>query len=385
MTGSVLFYVQYLLGTGHLQRALRISQALVREGVGVTLVSGGEPTRELAAAAGELRVVALPQVRALDARFVLVDSAGRAIDEALRAARREALLAAFAAARPDAVVLEGFPFARRAFAFELDPLIQAARRLAPRPALIASVRDIVVVRDDSQRHREIVDRVRADFDLVLVHGDPGFIPFAASFPAAAEIADRLVYTGYVAPPSAEFAKSGVPAGEVLVSAGGGGTGYALLSTALQARRRGCLADAPWRLLAGGALPAARFAALAEAAPAGVAVERVRPDFAALLRRCRVSVSQAGYNTVLDVLAARARAVLVPFAAERETEQRMRAERLAEHGVAELVPEAALSPSRLAAAIERAATRDPAILAIDTGGARASARLIAERIGSGPPS
>ena len=34
---------------------------------------------------------------------------------------------------------------------------------------------------------------------MLVHGDPGLVPFEASFPAAPEIADRLVYTGYVAP------------------------------------------------------------------------------------------------------------------------------------------------------------------------------------------
>ncbi len=59
------------------------------------------------------------------------------------------------------------------------------------------MRDIVVVRDDPQRHREIVDRVRRDFDRVLVHGDPALIPFEASFPPAPEIADRLVYTGYV--------------------------------------------------------------------------------------------------------------------------------------------------------------------------------------------
>ena len=40
---SVLFHVQYLLGIGHLQRTLRIADALVRHGIAVTLVSGGPP------------------------------------------------------------------------------------------------------------------------------------------------------------------------------------------------------------------------------------------------------------------------------------------------------------------------------------------------------
>ena len=77
-------------------------------------------------------------------------------------------------------------------------MIEAARSRRPRPLVLCSLRDIVVAPDDPRRRREIVDRVRADFDFVLVHGDPAFIPFEASFPLASEIADRLIYTGYVA-------------------------------------------------------------------------------------------------------------------------------------------------------------------------------------------
>ncbi len=109
-----------------------------------------------------------------------------------------------------------------------------------------------------------------------------------------------------------------------------------METALAARRAGCLTYLPWRLITGTNLADADFMALQASAPAGVAVERFRDDFAVLLRACRVSVSQAGYNTVLDLLAARARAVLVPFAAGRESEQPLRAERMAALGAADLV-------------------------------------------------
>ncbi len=378
MTPSVLFHVQYLLGIGHLQRALRIAEALARDGIAVMLVSGGEPValpRD-----PSIRFVQLTPVRALDARFELIDSAGKPIDDALRDGRRAALLAAFAIARPDAVIIEGFPFARRAFRFELEPLIEAVRTATPRPRLICSVRDIVVIRDDPRRHREIALRVRHDFDAVLVHGDPALIRLDSSFPAAPDIADRLIYTGFVAPPVDSASAAPVTGGdEVVVSAGGGAAGHALLKAALTARRSGCLAGRPWRLFTGTNLPEADFAALCADAPAGVAVERFCYNFVGLLRGCRVSVSQAGYNTVLDILAARARAVLVPFAAERETEQLMRAERLAALGAVELVRESELSPQSLAAAIERAASRDPATVAIDTGGAPCTARLIAAMI------
>jgi predicted glycosyltransferase len=420
---SVLFHVQYLLGIGHLQRSLRIANALARQDVRVTLACGGPPIAELKADPS-IDIVQLPAVRAHDARFELIDEAGRPLGDALREARCEALLAAFAAAQPDAVIIEGFPFARRAFRFELDPLIAATHAAAPRPRLICSVRDILVMRDDPARHRETVERIRDAFDAVLVHGDPTLIPFDASFPAAPQIADRLIYTGYVWEPHltlpslrdgplplplegrrgkfaaarpenslsaplesegrggegrGEVGDEAVTAGEVIVSAGGGAAGRVLLDAALMARREGCLADARWRLLTGTNLPEAEFAALRQAAPAGVAIERFHPDLAGLLHHCRVSVSQAGYNTVLDILSARARAVLVPFAAERETEQLMRAERLMALGAAELVRESQLSPASLAAAIERAAAREPMPIEIDINGAANSAMLIAALI------
>ena len=98
MSRSVLFHVQYLLGIGHLQRSLRIANALARERVGVTLINGGPPFAELAADPA-VRIVQLEPVRARDARFELIDDAGRPIDDGLRARRRDWLLSAFAAAR----------------------------------------------------------------------------------------------------------------------------------------------------------------------------------------------------------------------------------------------------------------------------------------------
>src|SRR5690242_18912156 len=186
MTGSVLVYVQHLLGIGHLRRSLRIVEALVREGIRVTLISGGEPFSSLARTSAE-RIIQLPPVRARDAGFkVLVDEMGRPIDDELRAARRSALLGAFADEQPDALLIEAFPFGRRAFRFELDALIEAARARHPQPPLLCSLRDIVVSPQDPARCTEIVDRVRNEFDFVLVHGDPAFMPLEDSFPLASE-------------------------------------------------------------------------------------------------------------------------------------------------------------------------------------------------------
>ena len=380
MSASVLFYVQHLLGIGHVQRAFRLADALAREGIRVTLVSGGAPPQGAICAESSL-IVQLPPIRARDASFKeLIGPDGQLINEKLQEARRDVLLAAFRLARPDAVLIEAFPFGRRAFRFEIEPLIEVARSRSPRPLLLCSLRDIVVVPDEARRLREIIDRVRADFDFVLVHGDPAFVPLEASFSAASGISDRLIYTGYIGDLNHVHEEDETTgANEVLVSVGGGAVGTALLSTALEARRRGCLAGLTWRLLAGPNLPEQAFGTLAGSLPEHVVLERYRREFPQMLRRCRVSVSQAGYNTILDILAAGARAVVVPFASERETEQQLRAERLAACGVLELLPETQLTPTRLAQAVERAIRRYPLTISIDTGGARRSACLIANII------
>ena len=61
-----------------------------------------------------------------------------------------------------------------------------------------------------------------------------------------------------------------------------------------------------------------------------------PTFRPCWRRCRLSISQAGYNTLIDLVQAQAPAVLVPFAAAGEQEQSLRAARMAASGAAVVV-------------------------------------------------
>ncbi|HVM81380.1 MAG TPA: glycosyltransferase [Stellaceae bacterium] len=376
MNLRVLLHVQHLLGIGHAKRGAMLARAMGREGLAVTVLSGGEPV-ELDWGGAE--IVQLPWARALDTGFQhIVDEADRPLDAAFHARRREQVLAALARTAPQALLVESYPFGRRAFRTELDALIATARERGI-PVLV-SIRDILVAKRDPRRIAEIVERVKRDIDGVLVHGDPSLVPLEASFPAAGEIASKVIYTGYVAEPPSD-AGGDAGRGEVIVSAGGGAVGAPLLRAALAARPLGPAADRPWRLIAGPNLPEAEYSALRRAAGPGVTIERFRRDFPALLSRCHLSLSQAGYNTILDLLQARARAVVVPFAEGGETEQALRARILAERGLIQCVdardlaePGGALA---LAAAMERAlAAPPPEIGALALDGGRRTAREIA---------
>lgn len=378
---KVLFHVQHLLGIGHDRRAALVARGLAAAGAAVTLARGGHPVPGVDY--GPAAVIQLPPVRAADGSFkVLLDGNGAPIDDSWRERRRAAALAAFESAAPDVLLVESFPFARRAFRFELIPLLQAARERGVRTAV--SVRDILVTKPDPARLDEVVDTVTRLVDRVLVHGDPDLIPFGATFPAAERIADRIVYTGYVAAPPPAVADG--PAGpmdgrdEVVVSVGGGAVGVPLLRAALGARPLSSARGGAWRLLAGPDVPDSDFAALVADAPPGVVVERARRDFPALLSRCRLSVSQAGYNTVMDLLQAGCRSVVVPFASGGETEQATRARLLAARGRLTVVDEAALSPATLAAGIDAAlAAPPPPPVPMALGGAEQTAHVLVRNI------
>ena len=371
MTARVLIHVQHLLGTGHLQRATLVARALIAEGAAVTLMTGGMPLPGFRLDGG--RVVQLPPLRATDATFRhLVGPEDRPLDAAMQAERRRLVLESFGQSRPDVVMTETYPFGRRALRFELEPLIEAVRAAVPRPVLVASIRDILVAKPDPAKRRAMVARFDADYDRLLVHADPRLIRLEASLPEAIGLADRIRYTGFVAPATAMPGPE-TPSGEVVVSAGGGVVGAALLRVALAARPLSRHAATPWRLVTGRNLPEHDFAALVEAAGDGVTIERFRADLPALFRCAALSISQAGYNTAIELLQARVPMVLVPFAEAAETEQTLRARLLTEAGMARMVEADALDPHRLAEAIDQAETPPP--LAVDLDGARNSAGAI----------
>jgi predicted glycosyltransferase len=375
MTVRVLFYVQHLLGVGHLRRSEIIADAMAAAGLDVTVTLGGKPVREVPFRG--VRIAQLPPAQIAGEDFsALRDAHGKPVDEAWRAARRDALLGLFGEIAPDVLLIELYPFGRRQFAFELRPLLGTARTRTPRPRIVCSVRDILVASKKPGRAEAIVETIRTAFDAVLVHGDPALIPFEATFPLATRIADLIRYTGYVAPPAPhDISTEG--AGEILVSAGGGAVGTALLDTALAARPLTALRDRTWRLIAGPNFPAADFDRLSAQADATIIVERFREDFVPRLATAALSISQAGYNTTMDILRTGVRAVVVPYETPSETEQRLRSDILAANGLLTIVPANALTPHRLASAIAEALAKPPAAHRVNLSGAEHTARLVAE--------
>lgn len=367
---KALLYVQHLLGIGHLARVSRIAWALNEARIEVAVVSGGMPVAGFPKA--PVKLIQLPPIRSRDTAFSeLVDAEDRPLSDEFRSFRRDRLLDVFEVFKPDVLVIEAFPFARRQMRFELMPLVGKAKARRGPPLIASSVRDILQENRKPGRAEETLGVISDFFDLVLVHGDPRFARLEETFPLARKIADRIAYTGLVAgePETSpdEF--------DVVVSAGGGVAGHKLVQAAAVAAPRLIDRWPRWCVITGPNYPKPEQAALARGLPRGVRFETFRPDFPGLLAKARLSVSQAGYNTVCDLLRARCRAVLVPFAQDGETEQTDRAGRLEKLGFAKVVQEGHLNPESLANAMLEAP--EPPTYPLDLDGARATARLLCD--------
>jgi predicted glycosyltransferase len=359
---KILIYCQHVWGLGHLFRTLAIARALKDHDV--VLVTGG-PEMPLPLPR-HVRRFQLPGLR-MQADRQLVGTDGRAA-ETVWPERIACLHERFRTEAPDVFLVELYPLGRTAFGRELNPLLERIRSGGrPRCRVYCSVRDILVEKRDTKAYEDRVGRrLNRWFDALLVHADPSLIALDATFTTLAAIKIPVVYTGYVARPSVNGSgraamrrQIGLPDDEklIIVSAGGGQSGYPLLAAALELQRQGKLpAGGRMALFTGPYLPEAHQAALQAAAAPGVVIRRFSDDFRDWLGAADLSISMAGYNTCMDILTTGVPALVWPYAGDRE--QPLRAARLAEKGWLSVLEDVDLAPEPLGLRIAAALTPAP---------------------------
>ncbi len=374
---KVLVYCQHVLGVGHFFRTLEICRALA--GHDIVLVSGGPRTP--AALPSHVRRRQLPEL-AMDTAFQGLHSPAGASLETVRTERRRCLHRILAEEAPDIFLVELYPIGRRAFRFELDPLLAAiAAGDLPACKVVCSVRDILVEKKkEVEYHGRAVRVLNQSFDALLVHADPRLVRLEETFRQLADVKIPVHYTGYVATretPISDVAawrrSRGIGSGQrlVLASAGGGAVGFDLLRAVTQAVKR--LQNHERVILhafTGPFMPPDQSAALAKLAGPALRLASFSSEFGAWLQAADASVSMAGYNTCMNILATGAKALVYPFGQNRE--QGMRARRLAARGALGVLTAPDLAPERLAERLLETFEWQPAPPGIDLDGAAQTA-------------
>jgi predicted glycosyltransferase len=354
---KIFFYCQHVLGIGHFFRALEICKALSRHEV---ILITGSP-RPAAEVPDHVREVTLPGLQ-MNPDFSRLYPANDADSvENIKSARLRILSDLFDRGLPDVLIVELYPFGRKAFEFELVPMLEAIRSSQSSGTLVVcSLRDILVEKKDTEAYESrVVRNLNRYFDALLIHSDPEIASLDETFSSMSAIEIPIYYTGFVTPKPRAGDRNALRARMklypddiyVVASAGGGRVGAALMESAILAfgmfkRRR----SSRMSLFAGPYMDDEAFKRIEGMADRDVSVQRFSGEFLAHLAASDISISMAGYNTCMNLLAAGANALLWPFSQNRE--QQMRAEKLAKKATAHVLDNHAIEPSALAEVMDR---------------------------------
>lgn len=378
---KIVYYCQHIWGIGHYFRTLEICRALAA--FDVVLVTGGpEVPVELPDHVRSCRLPGLMTDRNYDGLFPT--DPGRTLEE-VRRERKKQLSALFEAEQPDGFIIELYPFGRKAFRFELDPILEEIRSgLYKSTRVICSLRDILVEKDDPVSYESrVVNALNRYFDALLIHADPGLVRLDRTFSRVGDIKIPVVYTGYITPQPPPDSRSKLrhqlgiaPDTHLIVaSAGGGKAGIVLLEPLLASFEHLTLEqNVCMHVFTGPFMPEDEFERLAGQSNTRVKVKRFTSRFLPYLSAADLSVSMGGYNTCMNLLATGVRALIWPYPGDHE--QVLRAERLADLGAAGVIKASDLRPERLARLMrQRLETSDRNPTRIDLDGAANTSRWL----------
>ncbi len=389
---KVLFYCQHVLGMGHLIRSREIVHAL--KDFEVCFLNGGEliPGFEFDP---RIEVVNLPPMKS-DAAFKDIQSSvGNQTLEQVKSARTQRILAEYERIQPDVLIIELFPFGRRKFAFELIPLLSRIRLNGDQTKVVCSLRDILVSKRDQQRHEDqVLNTMNRYFDLLLIHSDPKFQRLDETFSRMTELRCPAKYTGFVAEAPSKEALYHHPDDRflnddlnrdtapplILASIGGGRVGLELLECSIQASLL-LKEDLPHRLLifSGPYLPEDDFLKLERMidSHSNIQVRKYTTHFLAYMTRADLSISMAGYNTCMNILVAKTKALLLPFTGNQNEEQTIRAEKLEALGLATVISSQNLEPVSLSEKIKISLLAGPMSAHLEVDGAQKASAFLSE--------
>jgi predicted glycosyltransferase len=312
----------------------------------------------------------------------------------LRAERSGIISSTLLRLRPDVFLVDHTPLGIKR---ELALALEMAREQLDHTRVMIGLRDVLddpaVVRGSWEEQG--IYRALTDFyDQILVYGCRNVYDVSRQYHFPAALAERTVFTGYIGKdrglePRLEAAAAWWRARgqdqRVLVMGGGGDDAGDLFRVFLKAWQRLAGRVQGQALLVMGPLMEAATSASIEHRAAripGVEVLHSSKSVLSLIEGADAVVAMGGYNSVVEVLAARKPLVLCPRVAPRK-EQLIRARLMAKLGLARVVQIERESSKVLAGAIEAALTepRPPAAgrQGVDLGGADRVAEILLQPV------
>lgn len=360
----IAFYSHDTVGLGHTRRNLAVAASMIsaRPDANAVLITGNPEATSLWRPP-HTDVVTLPTIRKDSSGHYRSRTLNTSLDTVVRvrAAVIEATVTSFA---PDLLVVDKVP---SGVAGELLPTL---RRLRERfdTKIVLGLREILddpVATVGEWIRSGTTEVIEEFYDAVWIYGDQQVFDPIIEYGLPAGVADRCVFTGYLAadrfagsesdPSTTPDRPTTTDRPYLLCTVGGGQDGVELARTFA----RTPLPDGHDGIVVCGPFMSTEDQEQVHTAASdnpGMTVLDFVPELHRMIADAAAVVSMAGYNSVCEVLATDRPALLVPRTRPR-AEQLVRARRLADLGAADLLPLDALRSDRLASWTHAAVTAD----------------------------
>jgi predicted glycosyltransferase len=334
---KIVLYSHDTFGMGNIRRTLLLSQEFITEypGASILIITGSPMIHAFRIPKG-IDYIKLPCVD----RFAAEQYAPRYLAscaEEVKQTREAVLRESVLRFNPDLMVVD-----KRASGIdgELLPTLRALLQNGRHTKLVLGVRDIL---DEPERTRKVLANngsfkaIDEFYDEVWVYGSKGIFDTTSEYEFPESVVRKTVYCGYLKRPTVSARRSDGPP-RILVTTGGGGDGSDLIEAYLAG-----LATLPRNValrstvIFGPQMQQERRLDLLRRFDymADVNFLEFEADMTNLYAESDVVVSQAGYNTVCELLSFSRRAILIPRS-EPVREQLIRARLLAERGFFECI-------------------------------------------------
>ena len=350
----MVLYSHDTMGIGHMRRNLLIAQTLASPPfrASVLLIAGASEVSAFGFPSG-VDCLTLPSLRK-ESNGHYQSRRLRMETKQLIQLRAKAIAAALDEFAPDVFVVDKVP---RGALGELEPALQSLKRRGSTRCILG-LRDVLddpatVIREWAEEKNE--DAVREFYDAVWVYGDVNVYDSVREYQLAPDVAAKVKFLGYLD----QRQRTGFADSEgaevlhdlaatsdrlALCTVGGGQDGAHLAETFAQAHFPPGMTGV---IMTGPFMPAEAFRRLAahSARKPNLRILKFVTDADLLLRRADRVVAMGGYNTVCEVLSFEKPALIVPRVKPR-LEQLIRAERLKDLGVIDVLHPDQLTPDSL---------------------------------------
>lgn len=346
-------YSHDTFGLGHLRRCRTIAHSIVEQykGVSVLIISGSQIAGAFDFKA-RVDFVKIPSVIKLyNGEY---DSIGEYIDiEEILEMRKLIIQRTAEAFNPDIFIVDKEPMGLKG---ELEPTLEMFKHTDTQTVLgLRDVMDSPELLMEEWTKQNMLEKIDNYYDTAWIYGPEHFWNPLEGLDVSSSLKNKLKYVGFLERENQSIPSTegySLPEKYILVTAGGGGDGIAIMEQVLAAREYDPQIDFPIVMVLGPFMKSENRDRLRLRASrlANVTVIDFESRMEVLMQNAIALVGMCGYNTFCEVLSFDRKALFVPRTKPRQ-EQYIRAKRASEIGLSSmLTPEEAAIPSVMADAL-----------------------------------